>query len=201
MKLVRKIKFNRAKEMAVFKKLEIMFKKLIISNNPKHIKSVNDFSKLNFFVVLEYINLINEKIDYNKIFPDNILGNNSIIDFNNLIEEQEKLKSYIQKNQRKTPSFFKNLGLLNEVVGCYMVVTTHKHLKKVKNFDFSKKDSKEFIVSKFDLNKLPSEFETLCLNYSKNKSNFIDRELEEFQNFLNLSYFCYEYKISSLISP
>ena len=68
-----------------------------------------------------------------------------------------------------------------------MVVTTHKNLKKVKNLDFKNKKSDEFFAIKLDLKKLPFEFEKICNNYGKNKFNSLEREKEEFQNFLNLS--------------
>jgi hypothetical protein len=189
MKLVRKIKFKRAKEISLFKKLEASFIKVKDENckNPNSVKSVSDISKLNFYLVLEYINLIDEKIDYDKIFPDNPIGKNTVIDFNNLVEEQEKLKSYIQKSQQKGPSYFKNIGILNEVMGCYMLATPHKHLKKIKNLDFKNKSNEDFIMVKFDLKKLPFEFEKICLGYAKNQSSFLKKEKEEFQNFINLS--------------
>lgn len=189
MKLVRKIKFKRAKEISIFKKIESNFLKVKDENckNPNSIKSAQDISKLHFYLVLEYINLIDEKIDYDKIFPDNPLGNNTLIDFNNLVEEQEKLKSYIQKSQQKGPSYFKNIGILNEVIGCYMLATPYKHLKKIKNLDFKNKTNDSFIAVKFDFKKLPGEFEKICIGYAKNKSSFLRKEKEEFQNFLNLS--------------
>ena len=189
MKLVRKIKFKRAKEIISFKKIESVLNKTKDTDcsNPKSIKSFLDISKLNFFLVLEYVNLISEKVNYKKIFPDSSIGSNAIIDFNNLVEEQEKLKSYIQKTKHKGPSYFKNIGILNEVVGCYMVVTTYKNLKKVKNFDFKNKNSEEFIAIKFDFKKLPFEFEKICSNYGKNQFDYLEKEKEEFQNFLNLS--------------
>lgn len=189
MKLVRKIKFKRAKELSLFKKIESVLNKTKDSDckNPRSTRSYSDISKLNFFLVLEYVNLINEKVDYKKIFPDSSVGSNAIIDFNNLVEEQEKLKSYIQKAQKSGPSYFKNIGILNEVIGCYMVATIHKNLKKVRNLDFKNKNSEDFIVFKFDFKKLPSEFETICLNYGKSQFNYLEKEKEEFQNFLNLS--------------
>lgn len=189
MKLVRKIKFKRAKEISLFGKIESIFSKSKDEDckNPNSIKSASDISKLHFYLVLEYINLIDEKIDYDKIFPDNSIGKNTLIDFNNLIEEQEKLKLHIQKSQKKGPSYFKNIGILNEVNGCYMLASPHKHLKKIKNLDLKNKIQESFIVAKFDFKKLPNEFEKICLNFGKNKSSFLEKEKEEFQKFLNLS--------------
>lgn len=189
MKLVRKIKFKRAKELSLFKKIESSFIKGVDLDckNPNSIKSVSDISKLHFFLILEYINLIDDKIDYNKIFPSSPLGENHLIDFNNLIEEQEKLKSHIQKSQKRGPSYFKNIGILNEVIGCYLLATPFKHLKKIKNLDLKNKIQDSFIVAKFDFKKLPNEFEKICLSYGKNKSSFLEKEKKEFQDFLNLT--------------
>ncbi len=189
MRLVKKLKFKRVKELHIFKKLKNSFLKLKIQNqtNERNITTCEDLSKLNYFVVLEYINLINDKINYKKIFPKSDLGSNSIVDFNNLVQEQEKLKVYIQKNKNRGPVYFKNLGVINEVQGCYIVATTHKHPKKVKDLNFKNKNNNEFLFIKFDFKKLPKEFEKICFEYHMKKNQNLEKEKEEFENFLNLS--------------
>jgi len=192
MRLIKKIKFKRAKEIAIFKKVESAFQDSKLKNenckNPKSINFHSDISELNFFLVIDYINLINEKINYNKIFPSNPIGENAIIDFNNLVEEQRNLKNYIEGKQHSGPEFFKNLGFLNEVVGCYFVATTHRNFKKIKNFNFKNKTSKDYVCCKFDYRKkLPIEFEKMCHNFSKDNKKSFEKESEEFRIFLSLS--------------
>ena len=189
MRLVKRLKFKRVKELQIFKKLKSNFLKLkpqgqTVENN---INNCEDLSKLNYFVVLEYINLINDKINYKKIFPDSELGSNSIVDFNNLIQEQEKLKIYIQNNKDKGPVYFKNLGVINKDQGCYLVATTYKHPKKIKDLNFKNKKNNEFLFVKFDFKKLPKEFEKICSEYHRKKNSDSEKEKEEFENFLNLS--------------
>lgn len=190
MRLIKKIKFKRAKEIALFKKAESIFQDSKDENckSPKSISFYSDISGLNFFLVLDYINLINEKINYNKIFPKNPIGENTIIDFNNLVEEQRSLKKYIEEKQHRGPEFFKKLGFLNEVVGCYLIATTHKNFKKIKNFNFKNKTSKDYICCRFDYRgRLPKEFEKMCHDFSKENKKSFEKERDEFKVFLSLS--------------
>lgn len=189
MRIIKKLRFKRVKELYIFKKIKSDFLKLKSENknNEDALFSCEDLSKLNYFIVLEYINLINDKIDYKKIFPISKIGCNSIVDFNNLVQEQEKLKKYIQNNQSVGPIYFKNLGLLNEVQGCYLVATTNKQPKKIKDFNFKNKKNNDFIFIKFNFNKLPREFEKICFDYHNKKNRNFEKDKEEFENFLNLT--------------
>lgn len=187
MRLVKKIKFKRAQQISQFKKIECSFNKIKseTSENPSNIRYHKDISTLNFYLVVEYVNLINEKIDYNRIFPENPLGHNSIIDYNNLLEEQEKLKEHIDKNKDKGPDYFKKMGILNEIVGCYFIATTKKNVRSIKKIDFNNKDIS--IVLRFDTDTLPKEFKKLCEDYAKNKFTSLEKEDDDFQKFMNLN--------------
>ncbi len=203
MKIVQKIKFDRVKEFKIFKKFKSKFlknkSKRIELNKINGIYNVDDFSKLNFYIILEYINLVSEKINYKKIFPDNKNSSNSIVDFNSLVKEQEKLKTYIQDNHNKGPIFFKKLGILNEVIGCYFLCSTYNNSKRVKSFDFKNNNSNDkFLFLKFDLNQLPKEFEKICFNYQK-KHN-IEKDKEEVDRFLDISNEEYDVLMESLFN-
>ncbi len=185
MRLVKKVKFNRIKEILQFKKLESNFVKLKEKNFDGILSTVKDISRLNFYFVIEYINIIHEKIDYNKIFPEGNGARHSIVDFDILMQEQDKLKKYINDKQLKGPTYFKKLGILNEVVGCFVVATIKKNIRSIKNLDFGKKEHS--ITVKIDVNKLPKEFEQICIDFSKNKQSSIEKEHEEFEKFMRLS--------------
>lgn len=185
MRLVKKIKFNRIKEIVQFKKLESNFIKLKDKNFNGILGTVKDISRLNFYFVIEYINIIHERIDYNKIFPEGNGARHSIVDFDILMQEQDKLKKYINDKQLKGPEYFKKLGILNEVVGCFVVATIKKNIRSIKKLDFTKKEHS--IAIKIDINKLPKEFEQICIDFSKHKQTFIEKEHEEFEKFMRLS--------------
>ncbi len=185
MRLVKKVKFNTIKEINQFKKLDNSFKKCKEKEDKNLLSNVKDISRLNFYFVIEYINIIHEKINYDKIFPENKEGRHSKIDYNILMEEQDKLKKYINDKHTKCPEYFKKLGILNEVVGCFVIGTTKKNISSIAKLDIIKKEN--CISYKFDLKNLPREFEQMCIDFATNKQDFIEKEHEEFEKFMKLS--------------
>lgn len=185
MRLIKKVTFNRIKELPQFKKLENSFTKQRNKSNNSPINNIKDISRLSFYFILEYINIIRDKINYKKIFIDNKESNYTEVDFNILMEEQDKLKKYIKDKNKNTPEYFKKLGILNEVVGCFIVGTIKKNIKSIEKLDMGNKDNSVFI--KLDIKNLPKEFEQICIDFSKTKHNCIEQEHEEFEKFMKLS--------------
>lgn len=185
MRLIKKIKFSRIKEIPQFKKIENSFTKLKEKEVDITLSTIKDISGLNFYFVIEYINIIHNKVNYDKIFPKNKKSGHSDVDYNNLMEEQDKLKKYINNKHLKVPEFFKKIGILNDVIGCFIIATIKKNVKSVKKLDFNKKEQN--IIIKLDFNSLPKEFEQICLEFYKAEQSIIEKEYEEFDKFLNLS--------------
>lgn len=186
MRLVKKIKFKRAKELKQFKKIEEEFKHIkTIGSINDSLHSVDDLSKLHFYFILDYVNLISEKIDYDKIFPKNTVGKNVLIDYNILMDEQEKLKKYIAEKQKRGPEFFKKLGILNEVVNCWLIVTTKSNTRSIHKVDLNKKG--HVISIKLNHKNLPEEFEQLCVEFAKSRQHNLDKEHQDFKDFMEMN--------------
>ncbi len=180
MKIVRKIKFKRAKELSGFKKIENKF--LIWKNDSTLIKNISD---LNFFLVLDFVSYLEEKLDLNKIFTQSSSKNNNfIVDFDAFIREQQKLKNHINKTRNKNPDFFQKIDFLNEVKGCYLVASTIKNLKQIELLNLSSKNNSNSIFVKLDFKKRPIEFEKMCIAFNKKQASFFEKENLELENFI-----------------
>lgn len=181
MKLVKKISYERAKELPEFSKILIKFKEKLISHgSPKKkiFKSLKDLRYLNFYLIIEYVN-ISDIVDYNRIFPED----DDILDYSILIEEQKKLFDYINRKNKNNPDIFQKLGALNEVTGCFLLATNRKNINNV-----TIKNSKDTFISRFDKRNLPKEFNEICNKFYKEKQKIVLKEQEEFDNFLKLSF-------------
>lgn len=187
MRLVKKIRFKRATEITQFKSLTNSFNKIHNTSNAKPVvtKLPKDISKLNFYVVIEYINILNTKVDFNKIYPDNPENKDEPIDFFALREEQEKLCKYLRENQFVGPECFKKIGILNEVIGCFLIGTNKKNIKSIHRLDITNKEHN--IIAKIDFKKLPKEVDQMCSEYYKKFHNIIEKELDDYARFISLS--------------
>lgn len=184
MRLIKKIIFDRVKEIPQFKRIKSNFEK-IQNKEIKGIGTVKEIGRLNFYYIIEYVNILQDRIDYNKIFPESTEGKLSSIDYSILKEEQNRLKKIIDDNQNSFPEYFKKLGTIKEITGCYLIAT-HKRDASIRNLDFSKKDI--CISIKMDHKKsLPKEFEQMCSDYSKDKKDELEKEHKEFLKFIKLS--------------
>lgn len=177
MRLVRKIQFNRIQQLPQFESICKKFNEIKSSTEVNGIAKIDDVSKLNFYVVIEFMSIV-DKIDYSKIFPDN----NHIVDFNSLLSEQKKVSDYIRKKRDNYPEIFKKLGQLNEVIGCYIIATKKKGIQSV-----TSKNTINTISIKLDNNELPKETNSMCEDFYKSKMDMIIKEQQEFDRFLKLS--------------
>lgn len=167
MRLFSKTTYLRAKGLSEFQKILEKF----------DVDSFKDLKTLNFYFVIDYVN-ISDIVNYDRIFPNE----NEVFDFAVLIEEQKKLFDYINNKNKKNPEFFQKLGALNEVTGCYLVVTSKSNIKTT-----IIKNSKDTLVIKFKKKNLPTEFNDMCDIFYKEKQKIILKEQEEFENFIKLS--------------
>jgi hypothetical protein len=187
MKLIKKITFKRVMQLPQYKKVLSIFDKFKEDTNiDKHnsIKRTKDASKLNYFFVIEYENIFKKKFNFKNIFDKNSKKNNSI-DLDKLIEEKEKIEKYIQEKKVNEPSCFKKLGLLNEVVGCYLVGTNKKSVNHIRDLDF--KNRNNLILIKLDYKNLPKEIDDLCTEFHKKTQDQLKKEKEEFEKFSKLN--------------
>ena len=177
MKLTKKITFKRAKDLPEFKSIEEKFTELKSKEKDKGVARLDSVSSLNFYIVVEYRNLA-DKINYSKIFPND----NFIVDFEALMNEQERIMEYMNKKRANNNPAFNKLGLTNEVIGCYLVAT-RKNIKSI-----SKKNTSNTISIKFNFDYLPGEVESICQEFYEDKKDILKKEQEKFEKFINLSF-------------
>ena len=79
MKIIKKISFKRAKSLLEeYKSVQEKFSEIKSKGGKEEgVARIDSLSKLNYFIVLEYNNMA-DKIDYDKIFPNNILPPKSL---------------------------------------------------------------------------------------------------------------------------
>ena len=118
MKLVRKITFRRVREFSQFEDISKKFKEIKASGGRNGISKVDKLSDLNYYVVVDYSNVV-DRISYERIFPK---GN--IVDYDALVFEQKKLCEHIIRRNCGYPEIFKLLGPVNEIIGCYLIIPT-----------------------------------------------------------------------------
>jgi len=179
MKIIKKVSFSRAKSLTEEYKL-VQEKFLDIKNKggQEGVNRIDSISKLNYFIVLEYVNMA-DKIDYNKIFPND----DFIVDIEGLLNEQDKVIQHISKRKSNYPELFYKLGLMHEVTGCFLIAT-----RKTSVTNVSTKNTKNTISVRIKNSRLPIEIEHMCEDYYSVKSEMLDKEKEEFNRFNKLSF-------------
>lgn len=151
------------------------------------IKQTKDLSKLNFYVVMDIINVVKEiEIKFKTIFEEDLSNSEStkyIINLDNLAKERSKIESIIKKKSEKTSSYFTKLGKFNYVSGCYLIATNKKSINFVQNLNLKKRD--DVIVIKLNYKKLPKEIDDLCVKFQYLEEERIRKENKEIEDFLN----------------
>lgn len=178
MKIIKKITFRRAKSLTEeFKLVEEKF--LELNNGGKEgIARIDFVSKLNYFIVIEYINMA-DKINYEKIFPND----DFIVDIEGLLNEQDKVIQHINQRKEDYPEIFHKLGLIHEVTGCFLIAT-----RKVSINNVSTKNTKNTISIRIKNLFLPKEVSKMCNEYHDVKLDITKKEQEEFYRFNKLSF-------------
>lgn len=177
MKLVRKITFRRVKEFPQFEIIANKFKEAKIANGRNGIAKIASLSDLNYYVVVEYSNVV-DRISYERIFPKS-----GIVDYDALALEQKKLCEHIIRRNCNYPEIFKLLGSVNEVTGCYLVATKKNNVELL-----TTKNTPNNISIKLSLDALPREVELMCSLYSDNMKTPINEERAEFEKFIKISF-------------
>jgi len=178
MKIIKKVSFRRAKSLLEeYKLVQEKFFEIKSKGGKEGIARIDSISKLNYFIVLEYVNMA-EKIDYSKIFPND----DFIVDVEGLLNEQDKVIQHINK-RKLYPKMFHKLGLIHEVTGCFLIATRKSDIKNL-----STKNTKNTISIRMNYAHMPQEVEHMCDDYYKAKSELVNREQEEFKRFNKLSF-------------
>jgi hypothetical protein len=171
MRLVELITYEKANKLNRFSIIKQKIEKLI-KKNPDSDIAKRGIKNLKYFLVIDCKD-VSKKLgvdcEYNDI---NFLFGTK--------ENSEAFMGHIRKKNSQ-PSFFKNLGLLYDVSGCYIVATS-KGIKK----NVSIYNTLNSVSCKFDLDDLPKEFKKMCSNYENKDLNFDNVNMFNFSNILNI---------------
>lgn len=179
MKIIKKVSFKRVQNLKEEFK-EISKKFIEIKNKAENVGfgRTKDISELNFFFVIEYINIA-DRINYEKIFPND----DFIIDIEGLLNEQDKVIQHINKRKENYPEVFYKLGFINEASNCFLIAT-----RKTSIINVSTKNTVNTISIKLNNNSLPKEIDIMCSEYYDSKFESNLKEQEEFKRFKKLSF-------------
>lgn len=188
MRLIRKITYKRVTQLPQHKKVLSLFDKF--KENPdidRHnsIKKTKDASTLNYFLVLDFENVIKKKINFKNFIEKEPETNREIVNINKLIEEKEKIEKSIIERLQNQPNFFSKLGHMNEVNGCYLIGANKKSISHIRDLDLKAKNN--FIIVKLDNKKLPKEIEEMCIQFYDKAQEKLRREQEEFEKFSRMN--------------
>lgn len=188
MRLIRKITFKRVTQLPQYKKVLSLFDKF--KENPdidRHnsIKKTKDASTLNYFIVVDFENVIKKKINFKNFIEREPGTDKEIVNINKLIEEKEKIEKSIQERSQTQPPFFNKLGMMNEVNGCYLIGANKKSISHIRDLDLRAKNN--FIIVKLDNKKLPKEIEEMCIQFHEKTQEKMRREQEEFEKFSKMN--------------
>lgn len=199
MKLVKKITFERVMELPQHSKVISLFEKFkkdIKLDKNNSLKKTKEPSKLNYFIVIEFENILKNRINFESFYEKD-KNNNEIINIEKVLEEKEKLEKYLENKKKDQPSCFSKLGIINEVVGCFLVGSNKRNINFINDLDL--KNKKNNIIIKFDNKDLPKEIEQLCNNYYKKTQEELKKQKEEFEKFLKFNIEEQEFLIKNLI--
>lgn len=188
MRLIRKITYKRVTQLPQHKKVLSLFDKF--KENPdidRHnsIKKTKDASTLNYFLVLDFENVIKKKINFKNFIEKEPETNREIVNINKLIEEKEKIEKSIFERLESQPNFFSKLGHMNEVNGCYLIGANKKSISHIRDLDLKAKNN--FIIVKLDNKKLPKEIEEMCIQFYDKAQEKLRKEQEEFEKFSRMN--------------
>jgi hypothetical protein len=157
MRIAKKIDFEKAKSIDLFLLLKQKINKIKQTKPNSSITKVNDISFLNYYLIIECKDVSKEMgFDKNKK-PNEFFFDN-----------QENNKKFINHLSLKNsqPFYFKKLGLLNEIVGCYLIATTKEEKESISIYN-----SINTISCKFNFDNLPLDFEKICNEYESYSIN------------------------------
>lgn len=171
MRLVKSISYKRAKSL---KRFSIIKKKIekSIQQNPESAIARKGIESLKYYLVIDCKD-VSKKLGIDDAFNDiHLLFGTK--------EENESFMNHIRKKNSE-PSFFKNLGLLYDISGCYLVATSKDAKKNVSIYN-----TLNSVSCKFELEDLPSEFKKMCSDYENTELTLDNTNLFNFSNILNI---------------
>lgn len=171
MRLVEPIAYERAKVLNRFSMIKQKIEKLIKKNPDGNLAKLG-IKNLKYFLVIDCKDVSKKLgIDYESNSMNLLFGTK---------ENSESFMSHIRKKNSQ-PSFFKNLGLLYDITGCYIVATS-KSVKK----NISIYNTLNSVSCKFDFDDLPINFKKMCSDYENKELNFDNSNMFNFSNILNI---------------
>lgn len=188
MRLVKKITHKRAIQLPQYKKIVSTFEKFKEDPNiDRHnsIKKTKDLSTLNYFLIIDYENVIKKRINIQNFIEKDGQTGNEVVNIQKLLEEKRKIEESIQDKTKKEPACFSKLGSMNEVNGCYIIGANKKSVGHIKDLDLNIKNN--FIIVKLDMKKLPKEIDEMCNDYQVKTQERIKKEQEEYERFSKLN--------------
>jgi hypothetical protein len=184
MRLIRKVTYKRVSQLPQHNKVLSIFDKF--KEDPdidRHnsLKKTKDASTLNYFLVLDFDNIIKKKINIKNFIEKEPNSNKEIVNIGKLLEEKTKLEESIKERIKKDPACFSKLGFINQVTGCYLIGANKKSVAHIRDLDLKSKNN--FIIVKLDNRKLPKEIEDMCNQFHVRTQERIKKEQEEFDRF------------------
>jgi hypothetical protein len=171
MRLVKSINYKRAQEINRFSIIKQKLEKLI-KKNPESDIAKKGIDKLEYFLVIDCKNVSSD------------LGINEDVNEINFLfgtkEDNEAFMKHIRKKNSQ-PSYFKNLGLLYDISGCYIVATSKSSKKNINIYN-----TLNSVSCKFEFDDLPIEFKKMCSEYENKELNYDNKNIFNFSNILNI---------------
>lgn len=151
MRIAKKIDSEKVKLVDLFFLLKQKIDKIKQTKPNSSIAQIDDIYSLDYYLIIECKDISNELgFDKNKK-PNEFFFNHE--------ENNKKFLNHL-KVKNSQPYYFKKLGLLNEISGCYLVATTKKEKENISIYN-----SINTVSCKFDFENLPSYFEDICNEY------------------------------------
>lgn len=151
MRIAKSITYEEAKELNRFSLLERKINKSIKKYPEGSISKIEDIGSLNYFLVIDC-----KDVSEDFGFEDK----NNVGPF--LFGSKEKNKKFIEhiKKKNSEPYFFKKIGLLYDISGCYLVATTKDSRKNITIYN-----TVNTVSCKLDLKDLPRQIKDMCDEY------------------------------------
>lgn len=151
MRIAKSISYEEAKGLRRFSLLRKKINKSIEKYPEGSISNLKDIKYLNYFLVIDCKDVSDEFGFDNK---------NNLGPF--LFGSKEKNKKFIEhiKKKNSEPYYFKKIGLLYDISGCYIVATT-KNVKK----NITIYNSVNTVSCKLDTKDLPIQIKDMCEEY------------------------------------
>ena len=186
MRITKGLKYASVSNLEAYPKLKKKLEKLK-EINPNHLISSENIKKLNYFLVIECKDVSSE-LGFNKN------SNGVAFAFFGEKNKHKKFTTHIRKKNSQPP-FFKKIGLLYDITGCYLVATTKSDKRKV-----TIHKSSNTISCKLNMNNLPEEIKNMCSEFEEYQIEKQRNLYPELQDIFDLNIDERERMIESIVS-